>query len=82
MKKLSTGQDATLGNYRYMASLFFGEDSEAVNFLDAKIAEEGEGMEVLADEGQVVGLLFEMTHKGARNGHEHELLADKLINGD
>jgi hypothetical protein len=82
MKKLSTGQDATLGNYRHMASLFFGEDSEAVRFLDEAIDADGEGMEVVADEGQVVGLLFEMTYKGVKHGHEHKLLADKLSNGD
>lgn len=82
MKKLSTGQDATLGNYRHMASLFFGEDSEAVRWLDEKIDEAGEGMEVLADEGQVVGLLFEMTYKGEKYGHGDALLADKPSDGD
>jgi hypothetical protein len=57
MKKLSTGEDSTLGNYRKLSVAFFGEDSGAVKFLDAKIAEQGEDEEVVADEGQMVYLL-------------------------
>lgn len=53
---------ATLGNYRKLASAFFGEDSKAVKFLDDKIAESpnGENEEVIADEGQMVYLLGTM----------------------
>lgn len=59
MNKLSTGQDATLGNYRILSALIFGEASGAVKFLDAKIVESknGEAEEVLADEGQMIALL-------------------------
>lgn len=62
MMKLSTGQDSTLGNYRGLASVFFGKDSEAVKFLDKKIAESknGENEEVLADETQMIYLLMSL----------------------
>jgi hypothetical protein len=63
MQKLSTGDDATLGNYRKLAIIFFGSDSEAVKFLDDKIAEnpKGENEEVIVDEGQMVHLLGTIT---------------------
>ena len=57
MKKLSTGDDATLGNYRKFSVIVFGEDSKAVEFIDSKIAESGEQEEVLADEAQMINLL-------------------------
>lgn len=59
MKKLSTGADSTLKEYRKLASIVFGEGSKAVEFLDDKIKESanGEDEEVLADEGQMVMLL-------------------------
>jgi len=62
MKKLSTGMDSTLGNYRKLASAFFGADSNPVKFLDDKIkdAPNGENEEVIADEGQMVYLLGSM----------------------
>ena len=62
MQKLSTGDDATLGNYRKLAVAFFGEKSNAVKFLDDKIAESpnSENEEVVADEGQMVYLLITM----------------------
>lgn len=62
MQKLSTGDDATLGNYRLLAMAVFGADSNAVKFLDGKIAESpnGEKEEVLADEGQMVHALAQM----------------------
>lgn len=59
MKKLSTGQDSTLGEYRKLAAAVFGEDSGAVKFLDEKIKEQGEDEEVIADEGQVIYLLMQ-----------------------
>ena len=37
MRKLSTGDDATLGNYRKLATALFGQESKAVKFLDGKI---------------------------------------------
>ncbi len=59
MQKLSTGHDATLGNYRKLAATFWGETSSAVKFLDTKIAESpnGENEEVLADETQMIQVL-------------------------
>ena len=59
MKKLSTGQDSTLGTYRSWAKLF-GKGAE--DFIDAKIAEtpKGEDEEVLADETQMLILMASM----------------------
>ncbi len=59
MQKLSTGQNATLGNYRKLAAAFWGETSGAVKFLDTKIAKSpmGKSEEVLADETQMIQLL-------------------------
>jgi hypothetical protein len=62
VKKLSTGQDSTLGEYRKLTVAILGEDSEAVKFLDEKIAESsvGEKEEVIAAESQMLYLLFNM----------------------
>lgn len=62
MRKLSTGDDSTLGNYRKLAVLFFGEGNKAVKYLDEKIAESPDGAdeEVIADESQMVYLLGTM----------------------
>jgi hypothetical protein len=59
MTFLSTGQPATLGNYRKLTAAVFGPNSKAVAFLDEKIKSdpEGENAEVEADEGQTVHLL-------------------------
>lgn len=59
MHKLSTGDNATLGNYRKLAVPVFGEQSGAVKFLDQKINESphGHNEEVLADEAQMIQLL-------------------------
>lgn len=67
MNKLSTGQDATLGNYRALASVVFGNDSGATKFLDDKIAESPNGRdeEVIADEGQMIYLLAQMHKESA-----------------
>lgn len=43
MKKLSTGDDATIGNYLKLATAFFGKESKAVKFLNDKIAESPNG---------------------------------------
>jgi hypothetical protein len=63
MKKLSTGDDSTLGSYRKLASAFFGEDSKAVEFLDKKIAKQGETQKVIQDERQMIYLLSHMAFK-------------------
>ena len=62
MRKMSTGEDSTLGAHRKMAMAVFGKDSPAVKFLDKKIAESphGEEEEVIADEGQMVALLGQL----------------------
>lgn len=57
MQKLSTGDDSTLGNYRKLSAVFFGEDSGAVKFLDTKIAEQGADEEVLQPEAQMIQIL-------------------------
>jgi hypothetical protein len=59
MRKLSTGDDSTLGSYRKLAVLAFGEHSNAVDLLDRKIdkSPNGEQEEVLADESQMFYLL-------------------------
>jgi len=66
MRKLSTGQDSTLGNYRKMAVAVFGEDSKAVQFLDNKIAESpnGEDEEVIVAESQAVSMLGQLHIQG------------------
>jgi len=62
MITLSTGQDSTLGNYRDMAAVFFGEGSPQVKFIDDTIAEHPHGRdeEVIADESQMLMLLGSM----------------------
>lgn len=66
MKKLSTGQDSTLGNYLALTEAVFGKDSPAVEFLRKKIADAPNGAdeEVIADEGQMVHLIGQI-HIGA-----------------
>lgn len=66
MRKLSTGQDSTLGSYRKMAVAVFGEDSKAVQFLDKKIAESpnGEDEEVIVEESQAVAMLGQLHIEG------------------
>ena len=68
MKQMSMGGDATLGNYRKMAVIFFGDDSPAVKFLDGKIKESPNGSdeEVITDESQMVYLLANI-HRSTEN---------------
>ena len=49
----------TLGEWRRLASLFFGEESGATAWLDQKIKDSpnGKDEEVLAPESQVINLL-------------------------
>ena len=69
MKKLSTGDDSTLKNYRLLAKAYFGEESKAVSFLDQKIADSpnGENEEVLADERQMLQLFGAMYFKDEKS---------------
>jgi hypothetical protein len=59
---LSTGDPATLGSYRKLAVLAFGEASRSVLYLDRKIAESAQGSDepVDAEEQmlQVLGALY------------------------
>lgn len=66
MKKLSTGANSTLGEYLKLSRAFFGIDSAAVKFLQAKIAEtpNGENEEVIADEGQMIHMLSDLYLRG------------------
>lgn len=59
MIKLSTGADSTLGEYRKLCVVVFGEVSPQVVFIDEKIAASREGVaeEVIADESQMIYLL-------------------------
>lgn len=63
MIKLSTGHDSTLGNYRDLSAALFGETSPQTRFLDGKIATNPNGRdeEVIAEETQMMYLLFELT---------------------
>lgn len=65
MKKLSTGEDSTLGNYLKLSKLVFGGSSNAVKFLESKIEESpnGEAEEVISDETQMVYLLMGIDHQ-------------------
>lgn len=60
MRKLSTGDDSTLGNWKKLAVPFFGEEHPAVKFLDSKIDEQGEDEEVVVDESQFINALWNM----------------------
>ena len=59
MKKLSTGEESTLGTYLKMAPLF---GDKAVQFIQSKIDESpnGKNEEVLAHESQMIHLLVSM----------------------
>lgn len=60
MRKLSTGQDSTLGTYRDNCVAFFGEDSAATKLIDSKISDSPKGRdeEVIADEEQMLYILY------------------------
>ncbi len=70
MKKLSTGQDSTLANYRSLAVLVFGPKSESVKWIDEKIynSPTGDKAEVLADEVQMLVVMrsLEGLNKGVK----------------
>jgi hypothetical protein len=58
--KLSTGDESTLGSYRKLTAMFFGEESNATKYFDAKIAEQGENEPVLQDERQMIQLIAQL----------------------
>lgn len=59
MRKLSTGQDSTLGNYYDLCVIFFGEESGATKYISKKISESPKGRdeEVITDERQMLYVL-------------------------
>lgn len=62
MNKLSTGQDSTLGVWRDLSAIAFGEGSPQVKFFEEKIAADPDGRdgEVVADERQLIQALAHM----------------------
>ena len=57
---ISTGEPSTLGTYRKIAAALTGEDSPATKMLDDKIKEQGEDMEVIQQESQMLFLIVQM----------------------
>ena len=57
MNRISTGEPSTLGTYRKIALALVGEGNKAVQYFDDKIAKQGEDMEVIAHETQVLLLI-------------------------
>jgi hypothetical protein len=53
---------STLGSYKTLCKLFFGEDSAQYQFIESKIIQSpnGEDEEVIADESQMLYLLSTM----------------------
>jgi len=66
MRKLSTGADSTLGEWRKLVEATFGP-GKALDYLDKKIEEQGEDQEVIVDERQGICMLFNM-HMGGPYG--------------
>ena len=62
MRKLSTGQDSTLGNWKILSAIAFGANSPQVQFFQEKIDNSpmGEKAEVIADEEQLLLVLVNM----------------------
>ena len=69
MRKISTGADATLGNYHDLCVMVFGARSKQAGFFQRKISEStvGRDDEVLADESQVMYMLTSMAHDDPRD---------------
>lgn len=57
---ISTGEPSTLRTYRKISAALTGEVSPATKMLDDKIKEQGEDMEVIQDEGQMLMLIVTM----------------------
>lgn len=75
MRKLSTGQDSTLGNYLDLAKAVFGPRSKATFFLEGKIAQDGAQDEVIADESQMLMLLGKLHLDDKPCAHEDGVCA-------
>jgi len=67
MNTLSTGMPSTLGSYLKLCNIFFGEDSAQAKFINEKIASNPNGAdeEVVAEESQMMFLLFNLPPEGS-----------------
>jgi hypothetical protein len=67
MTTLSTGMPSTLGSYLKLCNIFFGEDSAQTKFITEKIASNPNGAdeEVIAEESQMMYLLFNLPPEGS-----------------
>lgn len=74
MRKMSTGQDSTLGNWIAISASVFGEESPQVQFLKEKAEKSPNGLqeEVWADEGQLLGVLLSLSKKDSEKGSDSE----------
>jgi hypothetical protein len=65
----------TCGNYKELCVCMFGEDSEATKFIQNKIDKYGKDELVLADESQVMHVLFSLhfKHKNILNNKDMNL---------
>ena len=67
MITLSTGMPSTLGSYLKLCNIFFGEESVQTKFITQKIASNPNGAdeEVIAEESQMMYLLFNLPPEGS-----------------
>ena len=67
MNTLSTGMPSTLGSYLKLCNIFFGEESVQAKFIRKKIASNPNGAdeEVVAEESQMMYLLFNLPPEGS-----------------
>ena len=69
MNTLSIGLPSTLKSYKTLCDLLFGTDSLQTKFISEKISTSpnGEDEEVVADESQMLYLLFSMNEANAKS---------------
>jgi len=67
MTNLSIGLPSTLGSYLTLCNMFFGEESVQTKFILEKIASNPNGAdeEVIAEESQMMYLLFNLPPEGS-----------------
>ncbi len=67
MNTLSTGMPSTLGSYLKLCNIFFGEESVQTKFIQEKIVSSPNGAneEVIAEESQMMYLLFNLPPEGS-----------------
>jgi hypothetical protein len=73
---LSIGMPSTLGSYKKLCKLFFGEGSAQHQFIESKIIQSpnGEDEEVIAEESQMLYLLSTMDQEQSRQELMRSLL--------